>query len=41
MHDESLETLSPDYDRSALLAARSATYVLHQDIAYTYSRSLA
>jgi transglutaminase-like putative cysteine protease len=37
MHDESLEALSTDYDREALLAARSATYVLHQDIAYTYS----
>jgi transglutaminase-like putative cysteine protease len=40
MHDESLETLSPDFDRSALLAARSATYVIHQDIAYTYSRPI-
>jgi transglutaminase-like putative cysteine protease len=40
MHDQSLDTLPPDYDRAALLAARSATYVLHQDIAYTYSHPI-
>jgi transglutaminase-like putative cysteine protease len=40
MHDESLDALSADCDRGALLAARSAIYVLHQDIAYTYSRPI-
>lgn len=40
IHDETLETLSTDVDRGALLAARGATYVLHQDIAYTYSRPI-
>jgi transglutaminase-like putative cysteine protease len=40
LHDEALETLSTGYDRGALLAARSATYVLHQDIGYTYSRPI-
>ncbi|HEX3089444.1 MAG TPA: transglutaminase family protein [Ilumatobacteraceae bacterium] len=32
--------MSTDFDRGALLAARSATYVLHQDIADTYSRPI-
>ena len=40
MHDELLETLSADYDRAALLAARSAAYVIQQDITYTYSRPI-
>jgi transglutaminase-like putative cysteine protease len=40
IHDESLDALSTDFDRAALLAARSATYVLHQHISYTYSRPI-
>jgi transglutaminase-like putative cysteine protease len=41
LHDELLQTLPADYDRDDLLAASSATYVIHQDIAYTYSKPIA
>jgi transglutaminase-like putative cysteine protease len=41
LHDELLQTMPADYDRDDLLAARSATYVIHQDIAYTYSKPIA
>jgi transglutaminase-like putative cysteine protease len=36
LHDELLDALPTEYDRSELLAARCATYVIHQDITYTY-----
>ena len=38
LHDELLDTLPGDYDRAALLSARRAVYVLHQDVSYEYTR---
>ncbi len=40
LHDELLQTLPADYDRDDLLAASTATYVIHQDVAYTYSKPI-
>src|SRR5687767_4205310 len=40
LHDELLQTLPADYDRDDLLAATTATYVIHQDVAYTYSKPI-
>lgn len=37
LHDEHLESLHDGYDRAALLAATTATYVLHQDVSYEYT----
>ena len=38
LHDEHLESLPDDYDRSALAQASAATYVIHQDITYEYDK---
>ncbi len=40
LHDEQLDTLAPGCEREALLSARSATYVIHQDITYSYDRPI-
>ena len=37
LRDELLETLPGAYDRTALLGARRATYVIHQDVVYEYT----
>jgi len=37
LHDELLDTLPGDYDRAALVHARRAMYVLHQDVRYEYT----
>jgi transglutaminase-like putative cysteine protease len=41
LHDEELESLASDYDRTALAQATSATYVVHQDVAYCYERPVS
>ena len=38
LHDEHLESLPDDYDRSALARATAATYVIHQDVSYEYDK---
>jgi transglutaminase-like putative cysteine protease len=38
LHDELLESLPSDYDRSALAQANAATYVIHQDVSYEYDK---
>ncbi len=38
LHDEELESLPSDVDRHAIASATSATYVIHQDVEYRYTR---
>lgn len=38
LHDELLESLPSDYDRSALVQANAATYVIHHDVSYDYDK---
>lgn len=38
LHDELLEALPVHYDRDALLDARRAVYVIHQDVTYDYTK---
>lgn len=38
LHDEQLESLAIDFDRRDLARARTATYVIHQDVVYEYAR---
>ena len=40
LHDELLQTLPADYDRDGLVNATTATYVIHQDVSYTYSKPI-
>ena len=38
LHDEELESLPSDVDRNAIVSATSATYVIHQDVEYRYTK---
>ncbi len=38
LHDEHLESLPNGYDRTALVEASAATYVIHQDVSYEYDK---
>jgi transglutaminase-like putative cysteine protease len=40
LHDELLQALPAQVDRDGLVNASHATYVIHQDVSYTYSRPI-
>jgi transglutaminase-like putative cysteine protease len=41
LHDERLESLAVGYDRAALAKATAATYVIHQDVTYEYTKPVS